>query len=87
MSQNRNVRTLGQKLIARGLITEDQLNEALVYQKENNVLVGEALIGLGYLTSGQLAAFIQADKNAPIGEVLIERGYLNREKLNRALDV
>ncbi len=84
MSENR--KSLGQKLIARGLITEEQLEQGLVYQKEHNVLLGQALTDLGFITAGELTAFIQSDKTAPIGELLIERGYLDREKLNKALD-
>ena len=84
MSENRM--TMGQKMIARGLINEAQLEQALAYQKDHDVLVGQALVELGFLTSGDLAAFIHADKNAPIGELLIANGYLDREKLNRALE-
>jgi len=76
---------LGARLIANGLITEDQLAQALAYQKEHSILLGEALQALGFLAPGQLAAFISQDKSAPIGELLIKEGYLDREKLNAAL--
>ena len=86
MSENQNRMTLGQRLIASGIITEDQLEEALAYQKEHDVLVGQALIDLGYISSDDLAAFIRGDQKAPIGELLIASGYLDREKLNEALE-
>ena len=78
-------RSMGTRLIEQGLITEDQLAQALDYQKDHDILLGEALEVLGFLSAGQMAAFINQDKSAPIGEVLIQKGYLNREKLNAAL--
>ncbi len=77
---------LGARLIDQGLITEKQLNAALEYQKDHDMLLGEALSALGILSPGQLAAFIGQDKSAPIGEILIKEGYLNREKMNAALE-
>ena len=77
--------TMGARLLDQGLITEEQLAQALEYQKDHDILLGEALTALGILSAGQLAAFINQDKSAPIGEVLIKEGYLNREKLNAAL--
>lgn len=40
---------IGKILIKRGLITEDQLNQALEIQKEDKTLLGEILTRLGYL--------------------------------------
>lgn len=40
---------LGDSLIMRGLITQEQLEEAVAYQKEHNVKIGKALVKLGYL--------------------------------------
>lgn len=76
---------MGARMVDKGLITEAQLAQALTYQKEHDLLLGEALKALGFLSAGQLAAFISQDKSAPIGEVLIKEGYLDREKLNAAL--
>ncbi|MCR5735020.1 MAG: glycosyltransferase [Lachnospiraceae bacterium] len=76
---------LGARLVEQGLITEEQLNEALEYQKDHDMLLGEVLDALGMLSAGQLAAFIGQDKSAPIGELLIKEGYLDREKMNEAL--
>lgn len=41
---------LGEIMIERGMIMRVQLQEALKYQKEKGVLVGEALVALGYTT-------------------------------------
>ena len=76
---------IGTRLLEQGLITQEQLDQALSYQKEHEMLLGEALTALGILSPGQLAAFINQDKSAPIGEILISAGYLDREKLNAVL--
>ena len=76
---------LGKRLVDQGLINEEQLEKALAYQKEHDVLLGEALQILGFLSQGQLAAFFNRDQSAPLGEILIREGLLNRQKLNEAL--
>lgn len=40
---------LGQMLVEKGLITPQQLKEALEAQKESDLRIGEILVGLGYL--------------------------------------
>lgn len=85
MNQETKKAALGARLVANGLITEEQLTQALAYQKDHDVLLGQALQALGFLSASQLAMFINQDKSAPIGELLIKEGYLDREKLNQAL--
>ena len=86
MNGQKPKRSLGARLLEQGLITEKQLEQALDYQKDHDILLGEALAALGFLSPGQLAAFINQDKSAPIGEILIQKGFLNREKLNAVLE-
>jgi len=43
-------RKLGQQLIEKGLITIDQLDIALTEQKKNGRLLGEVLVGLGFVS-------------------------------------
>ena len=40
---------IGQMLIERGLITQEQLDQALEAQKQSTQLIGEILIDLGFL--------------------------------------
>ena len=47
-------RPLGQTLIERGLLTEDQLRIALMEQKAQGIPLGKALIALGFLTEATL---------------------------------
>lgn len=46
--------TIGQYLIKKGLITEEQLLEALRVQKIEGIKIGAALIKLGYISEDQL---------------------------------
>ncbi|MEP5763838.1 MAG: ATPase, T2SS/T4P/T4SS family [Halieaceae bacterium] len=49
MSDNRKVR-LGDQLLDKGLITEDQIAIALTEQKKTGKLLGESLVDLGFLS-------------------------------------
>lgn len=50
MAYNRKRLRLGELLIENNLITEEQLNIALEEQKAKGIKLGEAIIGLGYVT-------------------------------------
>lgn len=58
----RNLR-LGDILLERGIITEQQLNNALRYQKESGARLGEALIRLGYVAPDQIADALAWQEN------------------------
>ena len=45
---------VGEKLIAAGLITEEQLEQALAEAQERGARVGEAVVNLGFATKDQL---------------------------------
>lgn len=53
---------LGQMLLASGLVTEEQLNQGLMYQAETGARLGEALVSLGYLTEDQLAQMLASQQ-------------------------
>jgi type IV pilus assembly protein PilB len=50
---------LGEKLIDKGLITQDQLWQALLEQQESGELLGQELIKLGYIKGSELDGVIQ----------------------------
>ncbi len=41
---------LGQQLLVKGLVTIDQLDIGLTEQKKNGRLLGEVLVGLGFVS-------------------------------------
>jgi general secretion pathway protein E/type IV pilus assembly protein PilB len=53
-SAGRARRPLGQTLIERGLLTEDQLRIALLEQKAQGIPLGKVLVALGFLTEATL---------------------------------
>jgi type IV pilus assembly protein PilB len=56
---------LGQLLINKGLISEDQLNKALELQKKEGGRIGSNLIKLGYLTDDALIDFLSKQYAVP----------------------
>jgi hypothetical protein len=51
-------RRLGDIIVERGLITAEQLDEALAAQRENGAKLGEVLVELGFITRVGLAGVI-----------------------------
>jgi uncharacterized coiled-coil protein SlyX len=51
-------RRLGDIIVERGLITAEQLDEALAEQRESGAKLGEVLVALGFLTRVALAGVI-----------------------------
>ena len=45
---------LGDCLVQKGMITEEQLSEALVKQKENGAKLGETIVELGYVSENDM---------------------------------
>jgi type IV pilus assembly protein PilB len=50
---------LGEQLAADGLLTPEQLQEALGFQAETGVMLGEAIATLGYLTTAVLGPYLE----------------------------
>ncbi len=78
---------LGQTLISRGLISRDQLVEALgVQEQQPQLRVGEILFSLGYLGFSQLdAILVEVHQDIRIGQLLLMRQFITREELDQAL--
>jgi type IV pilus assembly protein PilB len=62
--QTRRAR-LGEQLIADGLITEQQLRQALERQRQTGQFLGETMLSLGYIHSGSLGPYLQAATGFP----------------------
>lgn len=91
--QNLSVLTmkpLGQQLVEAGLLSEDQLLEALSQQKQQpDKLLGQVLIESEYLTTADFDQFMQTRMSIqqPLGELLVTREAITREQLHAALSV
>jgi type IV pilus assembly protein PilB len=67
---------LGELLIEGGVITPEQLKEALAIQKEKSGLIGQILIGLGYATEQAIAQALTLQYGfpyLPLADYEIER--------------
>ena len=65
---------LGQQLIAAGLIGEAQLERGLAEHQSSGVLLGEALISLGYVRANHVRHAVAQQRQLPGGEVTDAHG-------------
>lgn len=66
-----NKAQLGQLLLARGVVSEEQIEKALVEQREkgHRKLLGEVLIEMGFCTDNQIAAALAEAYGVPYAQV------------------
>lgn len=77
---------LGERLIKKGYLTEERLNEAIKLQQRDGGLLGDVLVKYGYITSNELSGFIFENKFSKLGELLIEKKVITKEQLQEVLD-
>ncbi len=66
-----NKMQLGQLLLARGVVTAEQIEKALKEQKESghNKLLGELLVEMGYCTENQIASALAEAYEVPYAQI------------------
>jgi len=64
-TQTQGVTRLGQAMVDRGIITQDQLDEALEHQRMTRKRLGESLIDIGAVTSFQLSQALAEHLGVP----------------------
>ncbi|MFH1718475.1 MAG: ATPase, T2SS/T4P/T4SS family [Planctomycetota bacterium] len=66
-----NKMQLGQLLLARGIVTTEQIEQALTEQKEkgHRKLLGELLVEMGYCTENQIASALAQGYGVPYAQV------------------
>ena len=66
-----NKMQLGQLLLARDIVSQDQINTALSEQKEkgHRKLLGELLVEMGYCTDNQIASALAQGYGVPYAQV------------------
>jgi type IV pilus assembly protein PilB len=87
-SQPQSDSTLGELLIERGVITTQQLHEALRLQSASPkyVQLGQVLVQEGYLTTAELDRVLDTHgKRSRLGEVLVRSGLISQEQLTHGL--
>ena len=85
---------LGELLIEKGLLTHEQLTNAISIQKQKGGLIGELLVALGFLNREDIQTVLDVQKGLDkkgehklIGQLLIEKGLLTGEQLDHALRI
>ncbi len=56
---------IGEMLSKEGLITPQQLQEALTYQKQNGVKLGRALVNLGFVKDDEITGLLSRQYGVP----------------------
>jgi len=66
-----NKMQLGQLLLARGIVTTEQIDQALTEQKEkgHRKLLGELLVEMGYCTENQIASALAQGYGVPYAQI------------------
>lgn len=82
-----NKKPLGELLIEEGLVTREQLNEALRQQKlEPGLTIGQQLCKMGFFCERDLTAVLeQTGKRQQLSAVLRKSSLVSEQKLNSAL--
>jgi type II secretory ATPase GspE/PulE/Tfp pilus assembly ATPase PilB-like protein len=80
---------LGELLIEQGLITQEQLDEALEMQKMfPDQTIGQFLCRLGYIRESDLSLVLdQKNKRRKLADILLKEGLLDQQKLSQAREL
>ncbi len=80
---------LGELLIEQGLITQEQLDEALQLQTSfPDQTIGQLLSRLGYIGEGDLSLVLdQKQKRPKLSEILLKRGAITPQQLTQAREL
>jgi cellulose synthase/poly-beta-1,6-N-acetylglucosamine synthase-like glycosyltransferase len=77
---------IGELLLAKGIITNSQLEHALKEQQEHGGRLGSILISLGYISARDIDETIPAPPPSRLGERLVDNRAITAEQLKFALD-
>ncbi len=77
---------IGELLVSRGLISNEQLEDALEQQKATGVRLGDIILARGWLTTFQLyEALTDQFRTGRIGDLLVEKNLISEEQLEEAI--
>ncbi|NVL90720.1 MAG: Flp pilus assembly complex ATPase component TadA [Desulfobacterales bacterium] len=89
MDKTDNKLRVGDLLVQEGIITQEQLNQALLVQKDQEVYkpLGEVCVELKFLSKTQLNQTLSKHKKRiRLGELLVNIGLITQEQLQEALE-
>ncbi len=92
--QMKDLEIIGEYFLNRNIISQQQLDHALLIAKEKQQKVGEVLLELGYITNKDLMTMLlyrlrphELGKRRKVGEILVSSGVITEEQLQHALEV
>ncbi len=82
-----NATFFGQFLLDHGVVTREQLNEAIAFQKENNALLGSLALKKGFLTRDQVRDIVRTQEHyyEKFGEIARKKKYLSDDQVRELL--
>lgn len=82
-------RIIGELLVARGLVTADEITAALYIQSEKpHLRIGEILLSMGLITIEQLDKILREHLSHQfIGSLLLSNDFISQEQLSKAMSV
>ena len=81
------VNFLGQFLLQKGVISQEQLADALEYRREQTKRTGDLAVEKKLLSRSQVKSLLAEQEKTDLhfGEIAVQRGYLSREELDDLL--
>lgn len=78
---------LGNYLLQRGLVTQEQLFNAMARLSQTHIKLGTIAIHEGLMTAREVdeCLYVQTREDKRFGEIAINRGYLTEEQVNELL--
>jgi hypothetical protein len=82
--QSTTQKRLGELLVEKGMISQEELDRALENQQ---ILLGEVLVKHNYITQQQLEIALQRQSQTfePLGEILVREGWVTVQEMEQAL--
>lgn len=81
------IKFFGQYLLEKGIITKEQLLNAVAFQEKQNIKFGVYAMRAGYINKEQLENILREQKNSDLkfGEIAIKMRYLTPEQVNEVV--
>lgn len=81
------IKFFGQYLLEKGVISKEQLLDAVAFQEKQNIKIGVYAMRKGYINKEQLENILREQKNSDLkfGEIAIKMRYLTAEQVNEII--
>lgn len=83
------IKQIGQSLIEKGLLTQEQLDQALEVQLKEGGLLGQILVKLGFVSQEdiEVTLYEQAHSAQKLENILLELQIINQQQLEKAIQI